>query len=328
MCTRAVWTGAGEAIFVGRNMDYAIDLETNIWAFPRGMVRDDGVRGDLRWTSRFGSIAAGAFDIMTNDGLNEAGLAAHLLWLTEADYGDVDTGRPALSLSVWLQYILDNFASVAEAVSWFDTSEVQIVGQREPQSGRPVTCHLAIDDATGDSAIIEFVGGEAHIWHDRSYGVMTNSPPYGEQLERLSQLQHLEDDAVLPGGTQSTARFARAAYYLERLPKPASVPEGMASLLSVMRNVSQPARVADPGKPEASQTLWRTVADLTHGIYLFESTHRPNIIWMTMKEMDLSPGATVMKLDLSGRPNLDRGLVGDETAAFQPSPPMVFLRAS
>ena len=70
---------------------------------------------------------------------------------------------------------------------------------------RPVTCHLAIDDASGDSAIFEFLNGQLSIWHDRAYKVMTNSPPYGEQLKRLKALQDLDDDSPLPGSTESTA---------------------------------------------------------------------------------------------------------------------------
>lgn len=327
MCTRALWTAREEAVLVGRNMDYAIDLETNLWAFPRGIKRDDGIDGQLQWTSTYGSVAAGAFDIMTNDGMNEAGLAAHLLWLTEADYGEYDEQRPALALSVWLQYVLDNFATVSEAVSWFERSNIQIVGQSEPDSGRPVSCHLAIDDASGDSAIIEFLNGQATIWHDTGYTVMTNSPPYGEQLQRVEPIQEISDDEALPGGTQPTARFARAAYYLMRLPKPSTQTEAIASLLGVMRNVSQPARIADPGKPEASQTLWRTIADLSDGVYVFESTGRPNIVWTTLDALDLAREAPVQKLDLVDDRSLQDGLVGDITAQFSATAPMEFLRA-
>lgn len=74
MCTRVLWADAAGAVLVGRNMDYGVDLQTNLWAFPRGQERDDAVDGSLRWTSRFGSLAAGAYDVATADGLNEAGL--------------------------------------------------------------------------------------------------------------------------------------------------------------------------------------------------------------------------------------------------------------
>ncbi len=49
--------------------------------------------------------------------MNEKGLVANLLYLAESRLPQAGaTGKPNLSLSTWLQYVLDNFATVAEAV--------------------------------------------------------------------------------------------------------------------------------------------------------------------------------------------------------------------
>ncbi|NWK73595.1 linear amide C-N hydrolase [Acinetobacter sp. SwsAc6] len=42
--------------------------------------------------------------------------------------------------------------------------------------------HLSLSDATGDSAIIEYLAGKQVIHHDASYQVMTNSPIFDQQL--------------------------------------------------------------------------------------------------------------------------------------------------
>lgn len=326
MCTRALWADAGGAVLVGRNMDYGVDLQTNLWAFPRGQERDDAVDGSLRWVSRYGSVAAATYDVATADGMNEAGLAGHLHWLTEADFGERDERRPALAVSVWLQHALDCFATVAEAVAWIEESQVQVVTDRDPGTGRQVTVHLALDDATGDSAIVEYLAGVARIWHGREHVVLTNSPPYDEQLRLLQEIDGFGGDAPLPGGTEAPARFARAAYYLRGLPRPASRSEAVAALLSVMRNASQPFRVPDPDQPFASTTLWRTIADLTAKVYVFESTRRPNIVWTRLDGLDLGEGAPTRRLDLLGDTGLEGGLVGDVTGAFEESPPLSFMR--
>lgn len=172
MCTRALWSDANGAVLVGRNMDYGVDLLTNLWSFPRGLERDNAVDGSLSWTSRYGSVAAGTYDVATADGMNEAGLAGHLHWLSEAQYGERDESRPALGLSVWLQYFLDTCGTVAEAVAWIEESQVQVVSDEDPGTGRPVTTHLALDDATGDSAIVEYLDGAPRVWHDRAYAVL------------------------------------------------------------------------------------------------------------------------------------------------------------
>lgn len=154
---------------------------------------------------------------------------------------------------------------------------------------------------------------------------MTNSPPFDEQLELLARFEGLGGSAPLPGSTDADHRFARAAYYLARLPQPTSHSEAVASLLSVLRNVSQPFRLPDPELPFASQTQWRALADLTNGVYVFESAHRPNIVWMHLSGLDMSDGASPCKLDLVSDSGLDGGLVGDVTQLFVEAPPMQFM---
>lgn len=226
-----------------------------------------------------------------------------------------------------MQYVLDNFATVSDAVAWIESSQLQVVAQTDPSSGKPVTLHMALDDRTGDSAVVEYLDGTPRVHHDRAYTVVTNSPPFEEQLARLRTVEGLGGAEPLPGGTDPSDRFARAAYYLSRLPQPGSTTEAVASLLSVMRNAAQPFRVADPDKPYASQTIWRTLVDLTNGIYVYESTSRPNIVWVRMSGLDLSDGAPALKLDLAGDTGLEGGLVGDVTGSFTQAPPMSFLPA-
>ena len=97
-------------------MDWNDDTRTNLWVFPRGMQRD-GAAGpnSVKWTSKYGSLITSAYEAGSADGMNEKGLVANLLYLADADFGKAD-GKPMLSISAWPQYVLDNFATVAEAV--------------------------------------------------------------------------------------------------------------------------------------------------------------------------------------------------------------------
>ncbi|MFZ0791166.1 MAG: linear amide C-N hydrolase [Chromatiaceae bacterium] len=122
-CTRAVYLGPDERILTGRSMDWKLPIISNLWAFPRGMERN-GAAGDrsVKWTSRYGSLAVSGYDISTADGMNEAGLVVNLLWEVEATYPEDDGVTPRISLSVFPQYLLDRYATVAEAVTdlrWF-----------------------------------------------------------------------------------------------------------------------------------------------------------------------------------------------------------------
>ena len=42
---------------------------------------------------------------------------ANLLFLTESSYHRPNDSRPVMGLSIWTQYVLDNFATVDEAVN-------------------------------------------------------------------------------------------------------------------------------------------------------------------------------------------------------------------
>ena len=188
-CTRVLWTSNGSPVLVGRNMDWMEDLGTNLWSLPRGVERN-GLAGknSVKWTSKYGSLIATAYEFAACDGINEAGLVVNALWLAESDFGKRDESLPGLSVSLWPQYYLDNFKTVAEAVEVTKSRRYQLVpvtfGEVKKMSS---TLHLSLSDKSGDSAIIEFVAGKPVIHHGKQYTVMTNSPIYDKQLENAKQ---------------------------------------------------------------------------------------------------------------------------------------------
>lgn len=316
MCTRVVWPDANGSVIVGRNMDFHMDLLTNLWKFPRGIERSDGVDGSLTWKSKYGSIVATAFDLIATDGMNEEGFAGHILWLAESDYGKPEASATQLSQAVWLQYYLDNFSTVAEAVAWTKESQVQIAQLFDPTGHLVPTLHLAINDATGDSAIIEYTAGVPDVYHSKDYKVMTNSPTFDKQLELVKKIKGLGGDEPLPGSTLASDRFARASYYVEHQVQPKTQVSAIAAMFSIIRNAAQPFRTPEPGKPDASQTIWQVVLDLTHKRYVFESTTRPGIVWVDLDKMSFAEGTKVLKLDLVSKLALEGGLAGNVSHNF------------
>ncbi|MBS0578350.1 MAG: linear amide C-N hydrolase [Proteobacteria bacterium] len=314
-CTRVLWNTNKLGVFTSRTMDWPESTESRLVVFPRGMARDGGILGGetivkenpAHWTSRYGSIITSVYHVGSVDGFNEKGLGGHLLYLTATDFGPRDAARPAVHAGLWLQYVLDNAASVSEALELLQKVQIRPAEAR----GRPATVHLAIEDASGDSAIIEHVNGKEVVHHGREYRVMTNDPPYDEQLALLAKLDFSKpsSELPLPGNVNPRDRFARATYYLGMLPEPASDREAVASVLAIARNVSVPF-----GAPYKSfgiyNTEYRTVVDLTNRRYFFELTTIPNVIWVELAKFNLAAGAPVMLLnpdnialsgDVSGR---------------------------
>jgi penicillin V acylase-like amidase (Ntn superfamily) len=322
-CSRVVHTSKnGQFVATGRSMDWFEDVQTNLWLFPRGMQRDGSAgRNSLRWVSKYGSVVAAGFDAGTADGLNEKGLMANLLYLAETDFGKRNESRPGISWSIFTQYLLDNFATVAEAVEAIEKSDLQVVASPLPGSvSKPPSIHFAISDATGDSAIFEYINGKLVIHHGKKYPVMTNSPPYDQQIALNAYWQSVGGDAMLPGTRRAADRFVRANYYLSQLPDPKSERQAIANVMSVMRNVSVPFGNVDPSAPNLSQTIWRTVGDNTNRVYYFESTLSPSLVWVRLDQLNFNPGAPVKKLSLVGNYNL----AGDVTNQFVEAKPFVF----
>jgi penicillin V acylase-like amidase (Ntn superfamily) len=324
-CTRLVYLGAKSQVITARSMDWRFEMPTNLWIFPRGMARSgEAGPNSLQWKSKYGSVIASAYEVSTSDGMNEAGLVANALWLSESEYPKFDSGKPGLSIAAWAQYVLDNFATVQQAVEILEKDTFTIVTDNVPGQKLLTTLHLSISDATGDSAIVEYINGKPVIHHDRKYQVMTNSPIFEQQLALNEYWKEIGGTVMLPGTNRAADRFARASFYVNAIPKDEDPDRAVASVFSVIRNVSVPFGISTPDQPNISSTRWRTVADHQRKLYFFESVLTPNTFWVDLKAIDFSPEkGKVKKLDLG--PQQSRTFSGDATANFQEAEPFKFL---
>jgi penicillin V acylase-like amidase (Ntn superfamily) len=323
-CTRVMYKGPDGTYVTARSMDFSMPIPASLWVFPRGMERTTNVGpNSLSWTSVYGSVAVSSFDISVSDGMNEKGLMANLLWLVSSEYPEFDdsSDKPGLAISAWAQYMLDNFATVAEAVDALSEEPFVVVTDFIPGTDKFTTVHLSISDATGDNAIFEYIGGELQIYHDPSYIVMTNDPPYNEQLALLRYWQDIPGNVFLPGTVKAADRFARAHYYINHVPQTDNPQIAVASALSVVRNASVPYGYEIEGFPNLSTTQWRVVADHKNLIYYFETAITPNTFWVDLKKLDFSEGAPVKMLNTDG----SVFHAGETSASFTEAQPFVFL---
>lgn len=335
-CTRTLYVGDGNLVLTGRSMDWKEDMISNLWVLPAGMKRN-GAAGakSLEWTSRYGSVIVSGYEVGSTDGMNERGLVANLLYLAESEYPKADPARPYLSISTWVQYVLDSFSTVAEAVTALRAEPFNVLAPTLP-NGSPAALHLSISDSSGDSAIFEYVRGKLVIHHGKQYTVMTNSPIYSEQLALNEYWKGIGGLTFLPGTNRAADRFARASFLLGAIPRQIDkdyiqgVPErsfayqAVASVMGVMRSVSVPLGITTPNEPNISSTLWRTVSDQKNLVYYFDSATRPNTFWVSLAKLNLKPGAPVRKLTLQN----GEVFSGEVAAAFKDAEPFKFLPAT
>jgi len=329
-CSRAMYEGPNGTIVTTRSNDWIGSQGTHLWMYPRGLQRDGaGGPGTITWTSRYGSVTVAGWDIATIDGLNEKGLAANMLYLSESDYGKpaANDPRKPLSITVWGQYALDNFATVAEAVEALRKEPFYIVTVMSPD-GHAGTAHLSLSDLSGDSAIFEYVKGKLVIHHGKDYKVMTNSPTFDQQLALDTYWRTIGGQTMLPGTNRAADRFVRASYYMDTVKKSDDTNEALATALSVIRNVSVPVGISTPGQPNIAATQWRTMSDHKNKVYYFESAYSPYLLAVNLTKLDFSEGAPTRKLSLTEKSALlvdGNFMSGEVSRHFVPAQPFRFL---
>jgi penicillin V acylase-like amidase (Ntn superfamily) len=334
-CSRVLYVGSEDVVITGRTMDWSQDMSSNLWSYPRGLKRD-GAAGasSINWTSKYGSVTVSGYEVGTTDGMNEKGLVANLLYLGEADYGKHDNGKPLLSIAAWAQYVLDNYATVSEAVESLQKEPFNIVAPTLP-NGDPAQLHLSISDPTGDSAIFEYIDGKLIVHHGKQYQIMTNSPKYDDQLALDAYWKSIGGMTFLPGTIRAADRFVRASFlnsvvpraadanYIKGVPEQTYVNQAVASVMGIMRSVSVPLGISVANEPNIASTLWRTIADQKNKIYYFDSASSPNTFWVPLSELDFKEGSPVKKLTVAG----GKIFSGDTASKFESAKPFAFLPA-
>jgi choloylglycine hydrolase len=243
--------------------------------------------------------------------------------LVETEYApfEKDKGKPGLSVSLWLQYVLDNFTSVEEAVVALSKEDFVVVSSFIPGTDIFATVHLSISDKMGDNAIFEYINGKLIIHHDRSFTTMTNSPIFEEQLAINTYWKNIPGTVMLPGTNRAADRFVRASYYINAIPKTDNTRVALPSVFSVIRNCSVPLGISSPTEPNISSTRWRTVADHKNMVYYFDNVLNPNVVWVEFSKIDFSEKGKIRKLSLESNENYS----GESSLNFKNAQPFKFV---
>lgn len=346
--------------FVGRNMDFAILTQPDLWVLPKGIKRDAGIKFETfplkawtaqysnvlpsplkTWTSKYGSVITSAFATegvawndagdkggATADGLNSEGLTANLLWLAASNYPkqtNIPEGYYPMSISVWLQYILDTCATVEEAILAMD--DVYIISIQVAQfsfkADSEAKCHLSVGDRYGNTAIFEYIEGELVIstnvkvesrhtiqqYSRKGVEVMTNDPKFDKQVASRTYWKVINDDAykvsehltppILPGSGVPVQRLVRASYYTEQLylehadkvknnsDYTQSSSFALGRLCAVLSNAAQPIiNTFNPETPDTSTTQYVCFSDTEQAQYFYRSCLSPYMVWINFKDID------------------------------------------
>lgn len=321
-CTRIFWNTNPDLMIVGRNEDYVTASHPTFVATPRGVKRwgtaDNSKRSkSISWTVKYGNVASYANNRFPNDGMNEAGLTARTLFYLDGDPNETiapDGGKKELDEDHWVSFILDNFATVEDAVEALrnEIYIVSVVGKRGSGFSYATPKHLAMADATGDSAIVEIVDGKMVIFHGSEYRILTNPPYYQKELDNAAKYKNVTPNK-LPVSWSAKDRFVRADFFLRHLPKPRKndASTGYGFMYSALASEMMPAGLPSPTEdadlikklvatltdPDetygGAATYFQTISDLTNKHYRFKSLIAPSDVYFDFEAYNFAEGQPV-----------------------------------
>jgi penicillin V acylase-like amidase (Ntn superfamily) len=287
-CSRVFSNANGKAMVVGRTMDLFLKDDPALVLRPRGLMGGGFIGisdpNPLRWRARHGSVGMLSMGRVISDGMNEKGLNANALYLEATKYEVRNPRRPGLSNARMVDYVLDNFATVNEALAGL--AKVQVVS--DPLLDRHWPIHLSLADPSGASAVVEWVNGAIKVHQGSDSLVMTNEPELDWQLENLKRYRPFGGTLALPGDVDPPSRFVRGSSYLKTLPKAVSVHDAEANVSGVMKNVAVPAGARDYSQGDDEDTWvtrWTTIANLDTGTYIFHLAANPYPVWVHLGQL-------------------------------------------
>jgi len=314
-CTRFTYQGANGNVLTGRNWDWDRGNNHDLWVLPAGLKRsgqagrtaDDPFHGpnDLQWVSKYGSavVTTGGG---VGDGMNEKGLSGSLTLDSFAEYAKPLPERKDVSLFFALQYLLDNFATVDDAIQALNSVNVTAVPLKLP-NGSGFNLMLTLTDAGGDNAVVQWEKGTMRIYHGKQFNVTANessdrSVNYGDmqavrEYYRGINVHTKGTPVFLPGTYSSEDRIARVGYYLDQAPKAADNDEATEWTFRILRSVATAMPFAEPNVAHVYDiTGWSTVADLKTKRFYIDVPRLLAPYYVDLGKLNLSAGAPLRKL--------------------------------
>ncbi len=334
-------------VVYARTMEYAQDLKAGVSVVPKGTplvgTLPDGAAKGLRFPAKYGFVGMNSFGMPVNiDGINEKGLVAGgLLFPGYAGYQEfvaAEAGKTIAQFDV-INWLLSQFATVAEVRKGL--ADVRVCQGPAALGGvtvGPLPLHYTVHDATGDSLVIEHVGGALKV-HDNPIGVLTNSPDFDWMRIYLSNsvnlsavnaspkdLSGFKIDPTgqgsgmlgLPGDFTPPNRFLRMVALTQSASPVSGAPAGVNLAMTIINNVDIPlgtVRDVTPTGVERDVTQWVAVADTARGRYYFRTAANKNWRAVDLKEALAKAGTTLMNIPMDAPADYP-----DVTATARPMP--------
>ena len=305
MCTAATYRTKDH--YFGRTLDYEVSYGEEVVVTPRNFPFHFRHMGGL--SSHYAIIGmatvAGEYPLYY-DATNEKGLSmAGLNFPGNADYKPLAEGKDNVATFELIPWLLGQCATVEEAKAYLARMNLA----NTPFSPQfPVSpLHWIIADR--DCAItVESVREGIRIY-DNPVGILTNNPPFDEQMFRLNDYMHLSrkqpqnnfSDKLelktysrgmgaigLPGDLSSQSRFVRVAFVKANSVSGKGETESVSQFFHILGSVDQQRGCCEVKDGEYEITIYTSCCNADKGIYYYTTydNHRISAVDMRKENLD------------------------------------------
>jgi choloylglycine hydrolase len=326
-CTDFRLKAKDDTVLITRTMEFAIPMNSSLCSSPIDTsvenTAPDGKPGML-WKTKYGFVYLNGMGINhVIDGMNTEGLSVEALFLPgETTYQTVPAEKDAEAIPYYKlgDYLLGNFKTVDEVKAAL--SKIVVFQQNIPEKGDSVfPLHFIINDASGNSIVVEFVKGKMEIYDD-TLGVATNSPTYDWQITNLRNYINLSPNLPnphvfngityaatgqgsgmngLPGDASPPSRFVKIASLIATSLTPNDAKAELILADHIINNVDIPygfVRAVENGATQYDYTQWTDFKDLTHKIFYFRTYDNPSIRFVSLDKINFSKDAKPLQMPI------------------------------
>lgn len=305
MCTAVTYKT--KDFYFGRTLDYDASYGEEVTVTPRNFPLTFRDMGTLDRHYAIIGMAHVVDDYpLYFDGVNEKGLAmAGLNFVGYAHYGKVQPGKENVAQFEFIPWILARCASVEEARERIE--KINLTDTAFSGDLPPAQLHWIIADHH-EAITVEAVEAGLRVY-DNPAGVLTNNPPFDEQLFQLNNFMHLSPKPPenrfsekldlraysrgmgalgLPGDLSSQSRFVRAAFVKLNSRSGTMETESVSQFFHILESVAQPRGCCDLGDGSFERTIYSSCCNTDKGIYYYTAydNHQITAVHLHREKLD------------------------------------------
>ena len=314
MCTAATYKT--NDFYFGRTLDYEFSYGDEVVITPRNYEFSFRRAGVMKTHYAMIGMACVAGDYpLYYDAVNEKGLGiAGLNFVGNAVYNGEVQGADNIAQFELIPWILGQCASVGEAKELL--SRLNIVNIQFSAELPLAQLHWIIADKEG-AITVESVSDGLKIY-DNPAGVLTNNPPFDEQMFNLNNYMHLSSKTPknlfseklplknysrgmgalgLPGDLSSQSRFVRVAFVKMNSLSGSSEEESVSQFFHILGSVDQQRGCCNVGEEKYEITIYTSCCNADKGIYYYTTYDNHQISAVDMHRENLD-GADLLRFKL------------------------------